>query len=116
MDDFATRRQSVRQRDAAMERLKSITTNTALAGIIGTGAFGVLAAANYSGQPAATDNGASTTDGGTLSNGSTSNDDGSGATTDDGSSSTNRDSSGFAPIPVNPRAATGRAHTSSGGS
>jgi len=115
MDDDATRWQGVRQRDAAMERLKSITTNTALAGIIGTGAFGVLAAVTYSGQPAVTDNGASTTNDGTVSDGSSSND-GSSTTTDDGSSSSNDATSGFAPIQISPRAATGRAHTSSGGS
>jgi hypothetical protein len=49
MNDSA-RPQTARNRDRAIGRLRSLTTGTALAGFVATGAFGALAAATYSGH------------------------------------------------------------------
>lgn len=47
----AARSRTARERDAALARLRSLTTGTAVAAIVATGGFGALAAITYSGQP-----------------------------------------------------------------
>ena len=44
----------IRRRRRAIDRLRTITTGAAVAGIAGTAGFGVLAAATWSGTPGAT--------------------------------------------------------------
>jgi hypothetical protein len=57
------------RRSRAIDRLRTTTTGVAVAGVAGTAAFGLLAAANWSGTPGATgaadvDTGPSATDDG----------------------------------------------------
>ena len=60
----SSRPSSSRRRDAAVERLRSLTVGTAVAGLVATGGFGALAAFNYAGVPAT----GTDTQGGTGSN------------------------------------------------
>lgn len=47
-------RPHIHRRGIAVRRLRSLTTGTAVVGIAGTAAFGAVAAASWSGDPAAT--------------------------------------------------------------
>jgi hypothetical protein len=44
----------VGRRSRAIDRLRTMTTGAAVAGVAGTAAFGILAAATWSGEPGAT--------------------------------------------------------------
>jgi hypothetical protein len=59
-------RPHVHRRRRAIERLRSLTTGTAVAGLAGVAGFGVLAAATWSGDPSAV----GATDAGSTSSGS----------------------------------------------
>jgi hypothetical protein len=109
----ATRPLSVRGRDRALERLRTLTTGTALAGFVATGAFGTLAAINYAGHSSsnAGTSGASTTSTDTTNQGSTSQ---SNNASNQGSSSNSNSPLQAAQLPT---VQTYRhAHVSSGGS
>jgi hypothetical protein len=56
-------RPHIHRRGIADRRLRSLTTGTAVVGIAGTAAFGLVAAASWSGDPAATPLPATTTTG-----------------------------------------------------
>jgi hypothetical protein len=104
------RSSSPRARDEAVARIRTITVGTAVAGLVGTGAFGALAAINYSGtvaHDAATD---ATTSGSSADDSTTDQQVPSDEST---SGSTSSDSLQAAPNAVS----TNRgAHVSSGGS
>jgi hypothetical protein len=61
-------RPHIRRRSHAIDRLRSLTTGAAVAGLAGTAGFGLLAAASWSGTANAADNaaGATTTTDGTY--------------------------------------------------
>lgn len=109
-------RPHIRRRSLAIDRLRTLTTGAALAGFAGTAGFGVLAAASWSGTATAAD----------LTNGSTTNDDGTYGTNGTlGNSGTNRtqvapNTGGTAQQPTitKPRVqrSTGSGHASTGGS
>jgi len=71
-------RPHIRRRSLAIDRLRSLTTSAAVAGLAGTAGFGLLAAASWSGTATAADaSGGATTDGtsgayGTIGAGGTS--------------------------------------------
>jgi hypothetical protein len=64
-------RPHIRRRSHAIDRLRSLTTGAAIAGLAGTAGFGVLAAATWSGDATAANaaGGSTTTNGTTGTNG-----------------------------------------------
>jgi hypothetical protein len=110
-------RPHVRRRRLAIDRLRTLTTGAAVAGLAGTAGFGLLAAASWSGTTTAADTsgGSTTTDG---TNGT------SGTSGSSGTSGTNRATAapnigGAAPRPAaTPRVqrGNGSGHAATGGS
>jgi len=122
----------IHRRGRAIDRLRSVTTGAAVAGLAGTVGFGALAAATWSGDPNATSaagvtNGVGIDSGSSGTRGGSSNvDDGSGGGADDGGSFFGAEpGDAFGAVPntrnqnptfVRPAQPGSRSHATSGGS